>query len=104
MQLFIKLQFCAAILLWQEVEGPFRRIWRYINQSFTFGRIEVSLATLVQGLVILALAIMISRWLSAILERRIARRANIDPGIAYTIGRLTKYVVTTLGVMLFLQI
>lgn len=101
---FISLQFCAAILLWQEEEGPFRRIWRYINQSFTFGRIEVSLATLVQGLVILTLAIIISRWLSAMLERRIARRANIDPGIAYTIGRLTKYVVTTIGIILFLQI
>jgi len=104
MQLFIKLQFCAAVLLWQDAEGPFRRMWRYINQSFTFGRIEVSLATLVQGLVILTLAIIVSRWLSGMLERRISRRANIDPGIAYTIGRLTKYVVTALGFMFFLQI
>lgn len=104
MQLFIKLQSCAAVLLWQDAEGPFRRMWRYINQSLTFGRIEVSLATLVQGLVILTLAIIVSRWLSGMFERRIARRANIDPGIAYTIGRLTKYVVTTLGIMLFLQI
>lgn len=104
MQLFIKLQFCAALLFWQEDQGLLSRVWRYINQSFTFGRIEVSLATLVQGLVILAIAIIVSRWLSTLLERRVAKRASIDPGIAYTIGRLTKYVVTALGVMLFLQI
>jgi small-conductance mechanosensitive channel len=104
MQLLIRLQFCPALLFWQDEQGMLSRAWRYINQSFTFGRIEVSLATLVQGLVILALAIIVSRWLSTLLERRIAKRASIDPGIAYTIGRLTKYVVTALGVMLFLQI
>ncbi len=104
MQLFINLQLGVALLLWQEEDGLFKRAWRYINQSFTFGRIEVSLATLVQGLIILALAIIISRWLSSLLERRIAKRASIDPGIGYTIGRLTKYVVTAIGVMLFLQI
>jgi len=64
----------------------------------------VSAATLVQGLVVLGVAIVLARWVSNLLERRIAKRAQIDPGIGYTIGRLTKYVLTTLGVIIFLQV
>jgi small-conductance mechanosensitive channel len=59
---------------------------------------------MVQGLVVLVLAMLLSRSVSTLLERRIAKRAQIDPGIGYTIGRLTKYALTTLGVILFLQI
>ena len=84
--------------------GPFSQAWSYLNKTFTFGRLQVSAATLVQGLVILVLMIGLSRWVSGVLERRIAKRAQIDPGIGYTIGRLTKYVLTTLGVIIFLQV
>jgi potassium efflux system protein len=94
----------AAALLWQEEMGPLRQVWAYLNKPFTFGRLQVSAATMVQGLVVLVLAMLLSRWVSALLERRIAKRSQIDPGIGYTIGRLTKYVLTTLGVILFLQI
>jgi potassium-dependent mechanosensitive channel len=94
----------AAAILWQEQMGPFSQAWSYLNKTFTFGRLQVSAATLVQGLVVLVLAIGLARWVSAVLERRIAKRAQIDPGIGYTIGRLTKYVLTTLGVIIFLQV
>lgn len=98
------LQFFAAAFLWQDRSGPFWRAWEYINKSFTFGRIQFSFATLIQGIVILVLALIVSRWLSALLERRIAKRAQIDPGIGYTIGRLTKYVLITVGIIIFLQV
>ena len=94
----------AAAILWQEQMGPFRQAWSYLNKPFTFGRMQVSAATLVQGLVVLVVAIALSRWISGMLERRIAKRAQIDPGIGYTIGRITKYVLTTLGVIIFLQV
>ncbi len=94
----------AQLLVWFQEPGPLGRTWGYLNRSFTFGRIQVSVATLIQGLVVLALALILSRWLSAVLERRLARRAQIDPGIGYTIGRLTKYVLTTVGVVIFLQV
>jgi potassium-dependent mechanosensitive channel len=106
MQLLIKFQLCAAILLWQERQGAFWRAWNFINHSFKplgDDRIVISVATLVWGLIILAVAIVVSRWLSALFEKRIAKRAHISPGIAYTIGRLTKYAVTTVGIFLFLQ-
>jgi len=64
----------------------------------------VSAATLVQGLVVLVLALVLSGWVSGLLERRIAKRAQIDPGIGYTIGRLTKYLLTALGIIIFLQV
>lgn len=88
----------------QEREGLLWRIWSYLNKVFTFGRIEVSAATLVQGLIVLLLALALSKWISSLLERRIARRAQIDPGIGYTIGRLSKYILTTVGILLFLQV
>ena len=102
--LLLKISCFATAILWQEQIGPLREAWSYLNKPFTFGRLQVSAATLVQGLVILALAIVLSRWVSALLERRLAKRAQIDPGIGYTIGRLTKYVLTTLGVIVFLQV
>jgi len=99
------IQFGQILLLWQDQRGPFHYVWdEYINRAFTFGKIHVSVATLIQGLVVLVLAILISRWLSAFFERRIARRAQIDPGIGYTIGRLTKYALTVVGILVFLQV
>src|SRR5688572_4507316 len=84
--------------------APLRQAWSYLNKPFEFGRLQVSAATMVQGLVVLFVAIGLARWVSGVLERRIAKRAQIDPGIGYTIGRLTKYVLTTLGVIIFLQV
>ena len=104
MHLLLNIQLCAALLFWQEAEAPFSRIWRYINKPFIFGRIEVSAATLVQGLILLAVALLFARWVSTLLERRIAKRAQIDPGIGYTIGRLTKYALTVVGILIFLQV
>lgn len=101
---FISLHFCLLNLFWQERVGLSWRVWSYLNKVFTFGRIEVSAATLVQGIVVLVLALVLSRWISSLLERRIAKRAQIDPGIGYTIGRLSKYLLTTLGILLFLQV
>jgi small-conductance mechanosensitive channel len=94
----------AAAILWQEQMAPFRQAWSYLNKSFTFGRLQVSAATMVQGLVVLVVAVALSRWVSNLLERRFAKRAQIDPGIGYTIGRLTKYLLTALGVIIFLQV
>ncbi|HKO99135.1 MAG TPA: mechanosensitive ion channel domain-containing protein [Pyrinomonadaceae bacterium] len=98
------LNFFILILFWQEREGVHWQAWSYLNRVFTFGRISVSVATLVQGIAVLVLALALSRWVSSLLERRIVKRAQIDPGIGYTIGRLSKYLITTIGVLLFLQV
>lgn len=83
--------------IWERIKG-------YINQTFTFGKIEFSFSTLVQGLVVLLLAIFVSRWMRAFFERRIAAgRTRIDAGIQYTIMRLIHYFTLTVGLLFALR-
>jgi small-conductance mechanosensitive channel len=49
------------------------------------------------------LTILIARWSSALIERRIANRRHIDPGLRYTICRLVKYVIITVGILVALK-
>src|SRR6266404_5467078 len=102
--LFILWKNLAAMLLWQDGWNVPRRIWSYLIKQFTFGKITVSAATLVEGVLVLVLALFLARFFSSLLDRRIAKRANIDPGLRYTIVRLAKYFLTTVGILLFLQI
>src|SRR5262245_2393560 len=94
----------TALLLWQDETGVFRRIWFYLSKPFTFGKISVSVATLVEGILVLGLMLFLGRFLTSMLDRRMTKRAQIDPGLRYTIVRLAKYLLTTLGLILFLQI
>ena len=93
-----------ALLLWQ---GVFSRIWnylKYLNHPFNFGRITISVVSLIQGLLVLLFAFALSRFLASIIERRLERRAHIDPGLRYTISRLIKYLFVTIGILLFLRL
>lgn len=94
--------FPAVILLvgWREVIS---RVWYYLSHRYTIGNLEGSITSLIGGAVIFAVALLLSRTLSSILQRRIAKRAFLDPGIHYTIGRLTQYVVITLGILVALS-
>ena len=92
----------AAVLLesWRELAG---RIWHYLDDPYHIGSVDVSVTRLVEGVLIFALAILVSRTLSALLQRRIAKRAYLDPGLRYTMGRLTQYLIISLGVLLALK-
>ena len=78
-------------------------IWSYLTRQFTFGRITVSISSVIIGLIVVILTILIARWSSALIERRIANRRHIDPGLRYTICRLVKYVIITVGVLVALK-
>jgi len=95
--------FKTTINFLQDANGVVTRIWSYLTQQFTFGRITVSASSIVIGAVVLALAIVISRWGSRLIERRIASKRHIDPGLRYTIARLVRYIVMTLGLLLALK-
>jgi potassium efflux system protein len=84
-------------------ENLLRRIWNYINQPFTIGNFEIRLANVVIGIAIFAAAIIISRSVRSLMERRMAARVNLDPGIQYTVLRLIHYLVITLGVLFALK-
>lgn len=96
-------QFMQLGLIWQDRFSVFRRIWSYVNHKFTFGNIQVSLTSLLLGIIVIALTVVVSRTVSAALDRRISKRKHIDPGLRYTIGRLARYFVVTVGVLIALK-
>jgi potassium-dependent mechanosensitive channel len=93
----------AAILPqgWQELLS---RIWHYLNDPFKVGSIEIVVTRLVEGAVILALTLLLARTLSQFLQKRISKKAYLDPGLSYTMARLTQYLIITLGVLLALHV
>ena len=93
----------ASILFLQDSTGFIGRIWNYLTQQFTFGRITVSASSLFVGVVVLVVTVLAARWTSTLIERRMSHRNNIDPGLRYTICRLVRYVVTTVGLLLALK-
>lgn len=92
-----------ALVNWQDGSSFIQRIWYYLTQPFTFGRITVSVSSLIIGALVLTLTILIARTGSTLIERRIASRRHIDPGLRYTIARLVKYVVMAVGLLLTLK-
>jgi potassium-dependent mechanosensitive channel len=92
-----------SVLLFQSPLSVASRIWYYLNHKISVGNIEVSVTALVQGLLILGIALLLSRTLSALLQRRIAKKAYLDPGLRYTVGKLTQYIIITLGILLALK-
>ena len=89
--------------LLQNGENVLQRVWRYINHKFTIGNFEVSLASVVIGIAVFIIAVIISRSIRSFMERRMAARANLDPGIQYTVLRLVHYLVITLGILFGLK-
>jgi small-conductance mechanosensitive channel len=93
----------AALVFWQEDQGAFSRVWGYVSRRLAFGSVEVSAASLVGSIALLILTIFLSRRLGVLLERRIAKRAYIDPGLRYTMVRMARYFLIIVGVLLALQ-
>src|SRR6185503_16202426 len=92
------------VLLLQDSAAIIARVWEYLTKPFTFGRITVSVSTFITGVAVILVTIFLARWTSALLERRIANRRHIDPGLRYTICRLGKYIVITIGSLIALKL
>jgi small-conductance mechanosensitive channel len=94
----------AVALAWQDVPSVFQHVWTsYLNRKFTFGNIQVSLKSLVIGLVVVAVTLFLSRTASSLLDRRLSKRRHIDSGLRYTIARLARYLVVTVGILIALN-
>jgi potassium-dependent mechanosensitive channel len=89
----------VVLVDWQEGQTAFARIWDYLKYPLEIGSIKVSIVSFVTGILILVFAIVLSRSIGSLLERRIAKRTYIDPGLRYTIARLVSYLVITVGVL-----
>jgi small-conductance mechanosensitive channel len=79
------------------------RIWHYLNDPFHIGSVEISVTRLVQGILIFAVAFLASRTLTRLIENRIAKKAYLDAGLRYTIGRLLQYLIISLGILFALK-
>jgi small-conductance mechanosensitive channel len=64
---------------------------------------KVSAARLIIGVVLLVVALFLSGRLSSLLEHRISRRTQLDPGLRYTIARLLRYLLVVIGILAVLK-
>jgi len=90
-------------LLLQDYLSIISNIWNYLTRQFTFGRITVSVSSVIVGAVVFTIAIFVARWSSLLMDRRLERRRHIDPGLRYTICRLVKYLIITIGTLVALK-
>jgi potassium-dependent mechanosensitive channel len=93
----------SSSVLLQEAFNVIGRVWSYLTRQFTFGRITLSVSSVIVGAIVLIVTIFVARWSSVLLERRLAVRGHIDPGLRYTISRLGKYLVVTVGALVALK-
>lgn len=103
-QAFNGLPLSLAALIFQDRLSAFSRVWHYLNQYYEIGSVKVSVTSVVEGLLVLVATVFLSRILTRLLQRRIAKRAYLDPGLQYTLGRLTQYVIFILGVLLAIKV
>lgn len=96
-------QFASISLVWLDFTGVIARVWAYLTQQFTFGRITVSVSSVIVGVVLFVVTLFIARTATTLIERRIAKRQHIDPGLRYTLCRLVKYLIITIGVLAALK-
>jgi len=98
------LPFALATLLFQDGLSAISRVWHYLNQYYEIGSVKISVTSVVEGVLVLVVTIFLSRVLTRLLQRRIAKRAYLDPGLQYTLGRLTQYLIFILGVLLAIKV
>ena len=96
------IQLATVAIALQGWKSVLARIWSYLTYQ-PIPNVKVSIVSLIQGALIFAVAMFLSRTLSRMLQNRIAKQAYLDPGLRYTMGRLTQYVVIILGLLLALS-
>jgi potassium efflux system protein len=79
------------------------QVWSYLTRQFTFGRITVSVSSVIVGLIVITVTIFVSRSASTLLDRRLSSRHHIDPGLRFTITRLLRYLLILVGSLLALK-
>ena len=100
---FMNVLFAIIFLSLEDFTAVISRVWAYLTQQFTFGRITVSVSSVLVGLLVFVVTLFVARTATTLIEHRIASRHHIDPGLRYTICRLAKYIVITIGTLIALK-
>jgi len=90
-------------LLLQDGGGILRRIWFYISYPLPFFNDRVSVGRVVVGIAVLLLTFSLAGRFSSLLDRRLAKRGHIDPGLRYTIARVVRYLLVVIGILIALK-
>ncbi|MBA2704434.1 MAG: mechanosensitive ion channel [Blastocatellia bacterium] len=90
-------------LFLQDGGGILRRIWFYISYPLPFFNDRVSVGRVVIGIAVIFLTLSLAGRFSSLLDRRLAKRQHIDPGLRYTIARLVRYLFVIVGVLIALK-
>jgi small-conductance mechanosensitive channel len=84
-------------MTWSEIFGIFTK------PLFQLGQTWVSLATMVQFVVIVLLVVLVSRVVRRLLRLRVLARTKLDLGLQYAIARIVSYIVLVLGLLIGLE-
>jgi len=87
----------------QNGSSALKNVWYYLNKQVMIGSIPLSVTRLVLGIGVFVVTLIGARSFSSLLERRIEKRTQLDPGIRYTIARLAKLGLLTAGVLIALR-
>lgn len=90
-------------LFLQDGGGILQRIWSYLKYPLPFFNDRVSVGRVVLGVAVLLLTFSLAGRFSSLLDRRLAKRGHIDPGLRYTIARLVRYLFVLVGVLIALK-
>jgi small-conductance mechanosensitive channel len=94
----------GTMLVWQDDLNVPARVWKLLTTRFVDSpSLVVSPFRLVIGITLLITVLVLSGKLSTLIDRRIARRTHINAGLRYTIARLLRYLVLTIGVVAVLK-
>lgn len=93
----------GAVALFESWRDALGQVSSFVSRKYTVGNLEASITSIVGGLIIFAAALFLSRTLSKLLRRRIEKKTILDPGLAYTLGRLAQYFIVALGTLLALS-
>jgi len=75
----------------------------FTKPLFQLGQTWISLATMVEFVVIVLLVVLISRVVRRVLRRRVLAHTKLDLGLQYAIARIVSYGVLVLGLLIGLE-
>jgi small-conductance mechanosensitive channel len=102
--LLINHRLLETVLLWQKSLSILESVWKFLTTRFVDSpTMKVSTFRLIVGIVLLVAVLVLSGKLSSLLDRRIAKRTQLNPGLRYTIARLLRYLILVIGIVAVLK-
>src|SRR5579862_4081178 len=84
-------------MTWSEIFGVFTK------PLFQVGQTWISLATMVEFIVVISVVVLVSRLVRRLLRTRVLAHTKLEVGQQYAIARIVSYVVLVLGLLIGLE-